>query len=141
MTINKNKKEEKAKKKKKKLKAQIKDEEKKEGTPTKDLSTKDLYILMENKVPAEDVDDVVEYAKFKNISVEEAMKSGVVKATLQEKAETRKSASATPTGKSKSGPSKTPISTLLNKFEEKGELPESDEDMDRMLEARYKKKS
>ena len=71
-------------------------------TEDKGLSTKDFYALTNAKVPEEDVDDVVEYAKFKNIPVSEALKSPVVKATLAEKAEARKTAQATQTRSTRS---------------------------------------
>ena len=61
------------------------------------LSTKDFYALNKANVPEEDVDDVLEYAKFKNIPVADALKSSVVKATLAEKAEVRRTAQATNT--------------------------------------------
>lgn len=109
-----------------------------EGTPKKDLSTEDLYALIDNKVPQEDITDVKEYAQFKGISVAEALKSSVVKSVLSEKAEARKVAQGTNTGTSKRGVSKTPSSTLLEKFK-KGEIPESEEDMRRIAEARLKR--
>lgn len=61
------------------------------------MSTKDFYALNKANVPEEDVDDVLEYAKFKGISVQDALKSSVVKATLAEKSETRRTAQATNT--------------------------------------------
>lgn len=104
----------------------------------KDLSSKDLIALMTAKVPEEDVDDVVEYAKFKGISVAEALKTDVVKTTLASKAETRKTAQATHTGAGSRGTYKVSDETLLNKAS-KGEMPESDEDIARLAEIQIKK--
>ena len=52
-----------------------------------DLSSKDLYALMEAKVAQDDIDEVIEYANLKKISVSEALKSNVVKSILSDKAE------------------------------------------------------
>ena len=62
-----------------------------------DLSKKDLYALMQAKIPEDDVDDITEFAKFKGITVTEALKSNVVKTMLADKAETRRTAEATQT--------------------------------------------
>lgn len=66
------------------------------------MSTKDFYALNKANVPEEDVDDVLEYAKFKGISVMDALNSSVVKATLAEKSETRRTAQATQTRQTRS---------------------------------------
>lgn len=63
-----------------------------------DLSTKDLYALMDAKVPEEDVEVVQKYAKLENISIGEALKSNIVKGILGDKAEQRKVASASNVG-------------------------------------------
>ena len=61
------------------------------------ITPKDLYALIEAKVPQEDIEDVTEYAAFKKISVADALKSGVVKNMLAEKSEFRRTANATQT--------------------------------------------
>lgn len=66
-----------------------------------EVSLKDQYALLQAQVPADDIDEVISYAKFKGISVTEALKSSVVKATLSEKAEMRKSAEVANTSGSK----------------------------------------
>ena len=106
---------------------------KKVETPT--LSSKDLYALIDAKVPQEDLDEVVEYAKFKEISVGEALKSGVVKTLLSENAEARKVESATHTGPTKQSKSSSSGEAILKKLEA-GEEPESDEDIAKLVEAR-----
>lgn len=65
---------------------------------TGDLSTKDLYALMDAKVPEEDVEVVQKYAKLENISIGDALKSNIVKSILGDKAEQRKVASASNIG-------------------------------------------
>ena len=107
--------------------------EEKDVPKKSDLSQEDLLSLVE--VHKDDRSEVMDYAKFKNISVEEALKSDVIKTTLREKAEERKTADATNTGKSTRGSSKVSGESLLKKAEETGEMPESDADLDKMLDA------
>ena len=67
-------------------------------TETKEVA-KESYSLSDiralNDVPDEDVADVVEYAKFKGITIAEAKKTSVIKTLLAENAENRKVAEAT----------------------------------------------
>lgn len=106
--------------------------ESKEEVKAPELSGKDLYALVEAKVPQDDVDEVLEYAKFKNIPVAKALESPVVKATLAHKAEVRKSAQATNTGPSSRGVTKASDDILLANAR-KGILPENEEDIQRLI--------
>jgi len=67
--------------------------------PSQDLAItpKDYLALTEHKVSAEDFDEVAEFARFKGISVAEALKQPVMKTILTEKAEERRTAQATAT--------------------------------------------
>ncbi len=103
--------------------------------PKGDLSSKDMFALIEAKVPQTDVDDIVEYAKFKNISVAEALNSDVVKTMLSTKAEQRSSAEAANVGTSKRGTGKVPDDVLLSNAS-KGVMPESDADLARLVALR-----
>lgn len=103
------------------------------------LTPKDSARLLEAKVPVDDWDDVIDYAKFKKISIADAMKSSVVKGTLAGKAEERKTAKATNTGKGKKGSSGVSGATALAKAERDGTMPESDAELDALLEERYNK--
>ncbi len=87
----------------KEFKAKAKTETKAEVTAEKqaDVSVKDQYALLQAQVPADDIDEVLAYAKFKGISVAEALKTTVVKATLAERAEQRKTAQVANTSASK----------------------------------------
>ena len=100
-----------------------------------EITTKDLYALMEAKVAEEDIDEVARYAKFQNISISEALKSNVVKTILSDKIEQRNTASAANVGSVKRGSNKTPDDVLLSKAA-KGELPENDADLDRLIKLR-----
>lgn len=98
---------------------------KKEPEVKDDLGSKDLYALIEAKVPQEDIDEIVEYAKFKKISVAEALKLSVVKTTLEEKAELRKSADVTNTRKTPPIPNKLSDDAIVKDAFEKDKIPEA----------------
>ena len=121
------------------LRTQLKPAVKEVSAPqdTDSLPQKDLIAIIQAQVPVDDVDDVVEYAKLKKIPVAEALKTNVVKAILTEKAEERKTASATATGSQKRGTSKPSDETLFAKSQT-GDLPESDEDMRKVVEMRLR---
>lgn len=103
------------------------------------LSSKDTIALINAKVHEDDVDDVIEYARFKKIPIGEALKSTVIKASLKEKEELRNTANATNTGRTRTPNSKVSGESLLDKAQKTGEIPESDEALKAMLDARYKK--
>lgn len=84
------------------------------------LSSKDLYALMEAKVPQEDIDEVIEVAKLRNVSVAEALKSNLVKAVLTEKAEFRKTAAATSTRTTRQT-TKVDATAIISDIKDKGE--------------------
>ena len=121
-------------------KAEAKSKEKKaEAKQESDITVKDAMILMKHGVETEDIDDVVEYAKFKKMSISEALGSSTVKGIIAEKKEQRASASATNTGTAKRGASKTTDDSLLANAR-KGVMPESDEDLNRLYRLRMGKK-
>ena len=63
-----------------------------------DLSTTDLYALMNAKVPQEDVEEVVKAAKLLGKSVQEALKDETVKTILERREGYRKTSEATNNG-------------------------------------------
>lgn len=91
------------------------------------LSTKDFYALTKANVSEEDVDDVAEFAKFKRISVTDALKSPIMKATLADKAEQRKTAQAMNTRSTRTQNSKADGSAIISDIKSKGEnsVPEA----------------
>lgn len=112
--------------------------EKKE-TQTEQLSVKDSYALVKADVNEEDIEDVLEYAKFKKIPVAEALKSSVVKSMLAEKDEFRKSQEASTTANTrKAQPKITPDVILENA--QKGKLGESEDDIKALFNARFTRK-
>lgn len=108
--------------------------------PQTELSYKDNIALINAKVHEDDIDEVIEYAKFKGISVSEALKSSVIKTSLAERSEQRNTAEVTNTSKTRGTSSRTSAEALISKAEKTGELPDSAEDLDRMLEKRYETK-
>lgn len=100
-----------------------------------DLNSKDLYALMEAKVPQDDVDEVVDYAKFKGISIQDALKTNFVKTTLSEKAEQRRIADSTNVGNSRRNSGRVSIDTIISKASA-GEMPESDDEIIALIKAR-----
>lgn len=118
-------------------KAQGATETKKETEASKDsLSSLDILALSRSNVHDEDIEDVVEYAKFKKISVAEALKSNTVKAVIAEKSEYRKTAEVTTTGAAKKTQSKVSDQALSENLS-KGVVPEKgSEEADRLFWAR-----
>ena len=83
--------------------------------PKGELSTKDIYALMENKVAEEDIDEVKDYANLKGISIAEALKTPVVKTILSDKSEQRNTANAANVGGAKRGSGKVSDDAFLSK--------------------------
>ncbi len=104
--------------------------------PKSGMSSTDLIALVKAKVHPDDVSEVEEYAKFKGISISEALKGSVVKTLLSEKEEERKTANATNIGTKKRGSFKPSGKTIL-KDAEKGNLPD---DPAELVEAREKER-
>lgn len=102
-----------------------------------DLSQKDLFAMMNAKVSTEDFDEVVEFAKFKKIPVAEALNSSTLKAILNEKAEQRRTAQATSTGSTRRSSTKLSDEAILENAS-RGNLPESDEEIRRLVQLRHK---
>lgn len=126
----------KAKDKKKAPKEAIKDEVK---TDSK-LSIFDQKAIFNADIDTqEDLDEILDYAERKNISVADALKSTVIKATLAENAEIRNSANAvnTGTGRRASG---TVTDAQLMANANKGKMPSSDEDIAKLARMRFSQK-
>lgn len=87
------------------------------------LSSIDTIAIMRANVHTDDIDEVVEYAKFKGISVSEALKSSVVRGLLSEKEEFRKSEEVANTSSSRRVVNKVTPDALLKNLS-KGEVPE-----------------
>lgn len=104
-----------------------------------DLSTLDIIAITKADIEPEDVDEVVRYAKFENISISEALKTPVVQTILSQKKEMRQTALATSTGSTRRGSSQISDNQLLANAA-KGILPDSDADIDRLAQLKVFRK-
>lgn len=108
-----------------------------EAPVSSDLSTKDTIALMNAKVHEDDIDEIVDFAKFKGMSVSDALKNDVVKTILSTKTEQRTVAEATNTGTSRRSSAKVSDESLVANASA-GKLPESDDEIERLLRAKLK---
>lgn len=97
------------------------------------LSIKDIKALQD--VPDEDVDEVIEFSKFKKISIAEAKQHPAMQSFLKTRMEERKTAEVANTGGGRRAVSKNTDADILEKAMT-GHLPESDDDIKRLAEAR-----
>jgi len=112
-----------------------------EETPKTQLSSEDVLVLVNSKIThPDDIKEIKDYASYKKISVEEALKSSVVQNTLQTNREQRKTADATNTGTGRRGTGKTSVKDLMRKRQATGELPESDEEIEKLAAAEVEEK-
>lgn len=108
-----------------------------QSVPTQDsLSPKDALLLAKAEVSLEDVDEVVEYAKYRKIAIGDALKDPTLKAILSTRVEERKTAAATHTRGGARGASKVTGEDLLRKAEATGEVPEDPQKIREIVEAR-----
>lgn len=117
-----------------------KDEDKK-PTPTKpktteEFSTKDMYSLIKADVPEEDFERVGNYAKLNKMSIAEALKDEDLQIILKRQSEKRQTANATNMGQRRTGNQKVSDQKLLEDASN-GKLPENEEDIDRLVKARF----
>lgn len=120
----------------KKSEAKPKEEIKGTSENSKDsLTSADVFTLVKNDVPEEDIDEVLEYAKFKKISVAEALKSSVVKTMLADKAEQRKVNEGTSTSGGRQSNARISDESLMANAR-KGVMPESEADLTRLFKLR-----
>jgi len=112
---------------------------KKEGQEDVSLPLKDQLALSQAGVSPEDVDELIEFAKFKRISLTEALKTPTMRTILAEKAEERRTASATQT-KGARGVQKPTGEEILQHAERTGEVPDTDEGMKELFLARIHRK-
>ena len=123
----------------KQLKNQPEKKEEPETPKTPEMSLKDIRALQD--VHDDDVDEVIEYAKFKGISVAEVKKSPVIQAHLRTREEERKTAAATNIGPSGKGSSKVTGDSWLDVAATENALPDSDEEMTKLSKAFVEKRS
>jgi LPS O-antigen subunit length determinant protein (WzzB/FepE family) len=118
-----------------KLAKTVKVEAKPEPSKPQSMSTRDYIALVNSKINEEDIVEVEDYAKYKGISIADALKSSVVKTLLSEKEEIRKTAQATNTSNARRGSSQVSPETLLAKAR-KGDVPDSDDEIQKLIRSR-----
>ena len=101
------------------------------------LSSDDVYAFVAGKVPQEDIPEVRDYSVMKGISIQEALQTNFVKTLLSDKAEQRNVANAANTGGGKRGSGKLSDEALISEAQ-KGNMPESDADIERLYLIRRK---
>lgn len=104
-----------------------------------ELSPFDFIAIAKSDIEQEDIGDVMDYAKLKGVSFAEAIKSPIVKTIIASKKEERTTANATNTGSARRANTRLSDEELLSRAS-RGELPESDEDLDRLFYLRRNKK-
>ncbi|KKQ75520.1 MAG: hypothetical protein US97_C0039G0009 [Microgenomates group bacterium GW2011_GWF1_38_5] len=117
-------------------KPELKPEVKKEPEAEQGLTSKDVLYLAKADVHEDDIDTVLEWAKFKNISVKDA--HGELKGVLATKDEERRSAQVTQT-KGARGASAPTAEDLISQAS-KGQLPETDEGIEALAAAEMARK-
>lgn len=113
---------------------------KEKETPKIELSQTDIITLAKADIHEDDIDEVLEYARFKKIPVKEALSSNVIKLLLAERKEERKTAEATSIGAKRAGARAKSGKELLADAET-GKLPDSDEGIRELVDARFKSKA
>ena len=120
----------------KKAEEDLKKLREKAATEQNGLSQQDVLVLAKADIHEDDLDEVIEFARFKKIPIKEALKNPTVKGILATKAEERKTAEVTLTRGGQRAASKVSGEDLLAKAERTGELPESEADLQALFKAR-----
>lgn len=97
------------------------------------LSSRDVIYLSKADIHEDDMDEVLEWSKFKKISVKEAHES--LKDVLKGREAERRTAAATQTGGGRRATSAATHEAILRKAAE-GELPKGEQDISKLAEAR-----
>lgn len=100
-----------------------------------EVSTSDIIALTRANIHEDDIADVQEYAKFKGISIKEALNSSVVKTLISENTEKRNVALASNTSSARRSPTQASEETLLSRAS-RGEMPSNENDLIRLVKAR-----
>lgn len=119
---------------KKKAEKGTDDTSKTEAKSEPSLSLKDSILLAKAEVDLEDVDEVLAYAEYKKISLQDALKSPTLKGIIAERKEERATAIATQT-KTKTQPTKNTNEAILERYHNGEEV-----DPDKLAEARMAQK-
>jgi len=108
--------------------------------PSEQLSPKDFLALTENKVSADDFDEIIRMSKLIGKPVNEALKDSTIKNILAVRNEERKTALATQVKSSQRPSTKGSGEDLLVRAERTGEMPDSEDALRAIAEARLARK-
>jgi len=109
--------------------------QKKETPETPGLTATDAILISRANIDVEDVERVVKFAKDEGITIKEALANNELKAILAVRSEERTTAAVTHT-RSPRGVTKQTGEDLLRRAEKTGEVPETDDGMRNLAEAR-----
>ena len=109
------------------------------AAPSHDVTLNPKDVIALSKVHDDDIDQVMEWSKFKGVSIAEALKDQTLASILSVNEETRKTAQATQTGRTARGATKATGEDLLRKAEQTGEIPDTDEGMRAIIEAKQQR--
>lgn len=112
-----------------KKRAEKAEQEAKKSAPVEEnLTQKDWLVLAKADVHEDDMEEVIEFAKFKKVSVADALKSSSLKAILSNNVEVRKSAEVAQAKPRSGGQQKPTDDVIIKKTFEKGEIPDKGSD-------------
>ena len=129
---------EKAEKEAKELKDKLGKDSNGEGANS-GLSPKDYLALTEQKITSEDFDEVMNWANYRKVSVTEALKDKTLQTILREKSEQRATDEATAV-RGRRPVDTTPQGKELLSKALQGQVPETDEGIDELVQAEHKAK-
>jgi len=107
-------------------------------TKSNDLSAIDIIAVTKAGIDEDVLPEVLDYAKFRKITVAEAIKDPIIKATIAQRNEEKKTAEATHTGNARRSSSKLSDDALLANARN-GQLPDNDADLERLLMLRRRR--
>lgn len=113
--------------------------QKEEAPVSTNLSNADLLAVMKANVHEDDMERVERFAKMDGTTVREALKSPELKAILSLREEQRTTATATNVANVRRGVSKVADDVLISNATA-GKLPDSDDDIERLIAAKLKRK-
>lgn len=120
---------------KKHLQKKLQEGGKKESNDGFSQRDKDVMTLIRANVHDDDIEEVMNWAKYRNISIAEALKSDVIKTTLAQNEEYRRTAEATNTKTTRKGPDRVDERVLMANLKE-GKVPTTPEESEALFYAR-----
>lgn len=103
------------------------------NTETPALTPVEMMAIMEAKVPSADLPELQTLAKAKGMTLDQALADDTVKIVLERRAEERSIAAAQDTGKGKAPKAETSASDLLSSAHKTGAIPESEDDIAKLV--------